>query len=241
MEHTELNTPTPSQGLICKGCKLQPAGHKFHKLFCVTCGNEKQVNYQRAYRGRQKILNRPVMCRDCGKEFTTGKDGRAWKCPECKLAYQREYAANRKAQMAEYSANYRARLDGEYRAYSANRRRVLMAEMTPEELAAFRQAESDKSKRLADKLKDEVFQAYGGWKCACCGETGKHYLTIDHMENNGSELRRKGVHGHSTQFYRWLKKSGFPPEFQVLCMNCNFGKRMNNGVCPHQTRCNDYP
>jgi hypothetical protein len=21
----------------------------------------------------------------------------------------------------------------------------------------------------------------------------------------------------------------------VLCMNCNFGKRMNSGVCPHQS------
>jgi hypothetical protein len=25
----------------------------------------------------------------------------------------------------------------------------------------------------------------------------------------------------------------------VLCMNCNHGKRMNNGTCPHQVRCND--
>jgi hypothetical protein len=34
-------------------------------------------------------------------------------------------------------------------------------------------------------------------------------------------------------------RNGFPPGYQVLCMNCNHGKRMNNGVCPHKERCND--
>jgi hypothetical protein len=29
-------------------------------------------------------------------------------------------------------------------------------------------------------------------------------------------------------------KSGFPNSFQILCYNCNNGKRMNRGVCPHQ-------
>jgi hypothetical protein len=24
-------------------------------------------------------------------------------------------------------------------------------------------------------------------------------------------------------------------------MNCQWGKRNNNGVCPHKERCNDYP
>jgi hypothetical protein len=27
----------------------------------------------------------------------------------------------------------------------------------------------------------------------------------------------------------------------VLCMNCNHGKRMNHGICPHQVTSNDYP
>lgn len=113
--------------------------------------------------------------------------------------------------------------------------------MTPDELKAFRKFECDKKKRLDAVLKNEVFMAYGGWSCKCCGETERSFLTIDHMLNNGSKLRREGVHGHSTDFYRWLKKSGFPPHFQVLCMNCQFGKRMNHNVCPHQARRNDYP
>ena len=34
--------------------------------------------------------------------------------------------------------------------------------------------------------------------------------------------------------YKWLRKNGFPPGFQVLCMNCQHGKRMCRGICPHQ-------
>jgi hypothetical protein len=41
-------------------------------------------------------------------------------------------------------------------------------------------------------------------------------------------------------------KCGEPKErtdfyVQVLCMNRQHGKLMNNGICPHQGTCNDYP
>lgn len=174
----------------------------------------------------------------------------------CKPCYNaRVYAARRKkiaamppkdrAKLRELGrkrmAEWRAGNREHSRKYAVTWRKKLIAEMAPDELAAFRKAERDKTKRLNAALKNEVFEAYGGWKCNCCGETERSFLSIDHMQNNGSKLRREGVHGHSTQFYRWLKKSGFPSDFQVLCMNCQFGKRMNRGVCPHQVRCNDYP
>ena len=95
------------------------------------------------------------------------------------------------------------------------------------------------------RVKDEVFGAYGGYKCACCGETERTFLTLDHVNNDGAEWRRgkwkhgKGYAGHPT--YTWLLRHNFPAGFQVLCMNCNWGKRMNKGVCPHQVKSNDYP
>jgi hypothetical protein len=119
------------------------------------------------------------------------------------------------------------------------RRKDAIAKMTAPGLEEFRGKENAKTKRLSAKIKEAVFTAYGGWRCKCCGESERCFLTIDHMLNNGSKLRREGVHGHGIQFYRWLKKTGFPEEFQVLCMNCQFGKRMNHGVCPHQARRND--
>ena len=99
---------------------------------------------------------------------------------------------------------------------------------------------SCRSKRA--RVKEAVFVAYGGYVCACCGETEKSFLTIDHINNNGAAHRRS-ITGkrHSAGFhtYIWLVKNGFPDGFQVLCMNCQHGKRMNNGICPHQVRRND--
>jgi hypothetical protein len=31
-----------------------------------------------------------------------------------------------------------------------------------------------------------------------------------------------------------LKKHNFPGGHQILCWNCQQGKRFNNGICPHQ-------
>jgi len=79
-----------------------------------------------------------------------------------------------------------------------------------------------------ERLRNEVLDAYGS-HCACCGETKRHFLTIDHINNDGAEHRRKV--GHT---YSWLKKNNFPPGFQVLCYNCNCSKGFY-GQCPHIT------
>jgi len=36
--------------------------------------------------------------------------------------------------------------------------------------------------------------------------------------------------------YRWIRDSGFPDGFQVLCNNCNYAKGMkkNKNKCPHE-------
>lgn len=167
------------------------------------------------------------------------KKGKEKRCKACQRAYEAEYRARDRDGLNKYHREWRANLGDQYRKYCVDNRKKKIAAMTEEELTAFRLFESEKSKRLNMVLKNDVFEAYGGWLCACCGETEKSFLTMDHMLNNGSQLRREGVHGHSTQFYRWLKKMGYPKDFQVLCMNCQFGKSMNNGTCPHQVRCND--
>jgi hypothetical protein len=59
----------------------------------------------------------------------------------------------------------------------------------------------------------------------------ERFLTIDHINGGGSQHRKKIGHGH---FYLWLYNHGYPDGYQVLCMNCNFGRYMNYGVCPHK-------
>lgn len=88
-----------------------------------------------------------------------------------------------------------------------------------------------KAKR--DKIKNAVFDHYGR-SCECCGETLQAFLSIDHIEGGGLQHRKSLGISSSTGFYAWLRKSGFPTGFRTLCHNCNMGRQINGGVCPHQ-------
>lgn len=69
-------------------------------------------------------------------------------------------------------------------------------------------------------------RVYGG-KCACCGLRDERFLTIDHVNNDGSSDRPGGNHARRfTRVYR--------DDIQVLCYNCNMGKERFKGVCPHK-------
>jgi hypothetical protein len=123
------------------------------------------------------------------------------------------------------------------REHSREWRNRKIANGTPEEVAAIRAAESEKTKRNQDRCREQVFEAYGGYKCNCCGETERMFLSIDHINNDGAEERRSGKYnGGGSAFYNWLRKSKFPQGYQVLCMNCQVGKHRNGGVCPHQRK-----
>lgn len=75
---------------------------------------------------------------------------------------------------------------------------------------------------------------YGGNppKCACCGESELDFLTVDHIYGGGSKIRRE-TKMYGSSFYRWLIENNFPEGYRVLCCNCNWGCRRNNGVCSH--------
>ena len=83
------------------------------------------------------------------------------------------------------------------------------------------------------KLKMEVLSAYSGGvpRCSCCGESIYNFLTMDHVDGNGALHKKWGRRLTGDNLYRWLRESGFPQGFQVLCFNCNCGRRL--GVCPH--------
>jgi len=88
--------------------------------------------------------------------------------------------------------------------------------------------------------KERVFSYYGD-KCACCGERELTFLTIDHINNDGHLHRRNKISTSHQNIYGWLVRNNFPDGFQVLCFNCNVGKHINGGICPHQiSKCNDH-
>jgi hypothetical protein len=88
-------------------------------------------------------------------------------------------------------------------------------------------------KRQYQELKAQVLTHYGNEKLACvrCGFDDIRALTIDHIQGHGRQhirmLKTKSQSGST--FYVWLKSHGFPEEYQTLCANCQFIKRVVNG------------
>lgn len=78
-----------------------------------------------------------------------------------------------------------------------------------------------------------VFNYYGN-ECKCCGENNGKLLTIDHINDNGKEHGTKRCRYKGISLYRYLVKNNYPVGLQVLCFNCNIGKKNNGGICPHK-------
>jgi hypothetical protein len=90
-----------------------------------------------------------------------------------------------------------------------------------------------KNKARYARLKAAAFAAYGG-VCRCCGEAEPRFLTIDHVEGGGHKHRRQIGGPHLV--YEWLARHKYPDGFQILCWNCNCGRAMNGGICPHEEK-----
>lgn len=91
-------------------------------------------------------------------------------------------------------------------------------------------------KQYREKVKDLCFMAYGGYVCKCCAETEPTMLTLDHINNDGYKHRKEIGHRGGIGQYLWIIRNDYPPMFQVYCASCNQSKRMNGGVCIHQTK-----
>lgn len=162
------------------------------------------------------------ICSKCGQT----KDQEKWhgrQCTECILEYRRKWGEDSKEMLKEYHRRY-------CKDHSAHKTDV-----------ATKWAKDHPKKRRENalayyyRLQDAAINAYGGYRCACCGETEPLFLTLDHINNDGGKFRREsGFLHHGAKFYKWLKDNGYPSGYQVLCSNCNHGKSRNNGVCPHQ-------
>jgi len=90
-----------------------------------------------------------------------------------------------------------------------------------------------KHKRKEDnrRIKLLVFNHYGH-KCSCCGESNELLLNIDHINNDGNRHRK--LRGSGISIYKDIINNGFPNFYQLLCWNCNMGKYLNGGICPHK-------
>lgn len=162
------------------------------------------------------MKERPILfSKTTGKPSQRGKRLRALDGMTWKQRNKEAVNARRRALYAENPAKHRERAS-EYR--ETARESVLAYNRTWS--AAYRA-----------RLRAEMLAAYGG-ACKCCGERQPLFLQLDHINNDG-HLDRK-VHRTSNKLIAHLKREGWPQDrYQLLCANCNFGKLLNGGVCPH--------
>ena len=123
-----------------------------------------------------------------------------------------------------------------HRDYYARNKEALLAKSAARYAArVFRDPDGVRSRRRAyhDRLKNQVLDGYGAY-CACCGESNRGFLSLDHV-NGGGRAHRKQV-GGGTMLYLAVVRQGFPEDYQILCYNCNLGRENNGGMCPHVAR-----
>ena len=83
-----------------------------------------------------------------------------------------------------------------------------------------------------NRLYAHVLDHYGA-VCACCGETTREFLTIDHVGGGGMKHRR--ATGGTQGVCRDIIKNNFPAKYRILCMNCNWATR-HGKPCPHKAK-----
>jgi len=95
-----------------------------------------------------------------------------------------------------------------------------------------REKRNERERMRYQGFRQRVLEHYGN-KCACCGETEPLFLEMDHIKNDGHK-HRKDIGTSAKALVYWLIQNDFPEGYQILCANCNQGKKRNKGICPHK-------
>lgn len=151
-------------------------------------------------------------------------------CKKCWDTYISPRKAEYNHTSYERHAGARRQLARDYYAQHAEERRSYSRawrEANPERLR-------ESLKQRNQRIKLAALNAYGGTVCGCCGETTLAFLSLDHANNDGAAHRK--ITGAGSRLYNWLLREGYPQDLnlRVLCFNCNLGRRVNGGTCPHQ-------
>lgn len=92
----------------------------------------------------------------------------------------------------------------------------------------------DAYKRYKENLWNDLLCAYGNF-CLCCKEGNQAYLTIEHLNGDGSIHRKqltKGKHGGGgTKTYADLRRRGWPKGYGIMCANCQLARHRKIEKC----------
>lgn len=177
--------------------------------------------------GQNRIAN--GLCRNCGQ--CPPRENRRT-CAGCadviRVASKNRYLYQKKNKLCTYCGKRKS----EYGKTRCKIHRIERNAWILKNQVRFKNRRKEASKRLYEEKKKLVMNTYGN-KCSCCGEKEPKFLSMDHVDNGGTEHRRR----MSGDIYRWLVKNNFPKNFRILCHNCNHGRYLNGGVCPHEVKC----
>jgi len=166
-----------------------------------------------------------------------------WKRSTDYKKYEREKARKYRAWKAktpeyrkkriEEQKGYLSRLKQDPARYSAHSQKAWERSKTwlqkPENREMMKMWVAKSDRKRVKETREKILELYGH-RCACCGETEPIFLTLDHINNDGSKERKMGAR---TSYIQAIKNYD-PTRYQILCYNCNMGRARNKGVCPHK-------
>lgn len=196
---------------LCIKCHQKNNGHT---LLCQSC----MYRAKRKQNDRRAIAKKTFLCVVCGQST----DGQSTECLSCKTKRNDRF----------FNLSSQAYCEGKCGQCFKNRAKDGLKtcdkclERSRKHYHKIKHERREKNRNL----KLSVFKHYGH-KCVCCGETHELLLNIDHINCDGKNHRLRVK--NSAGVYREIIKTGFPDLYQLLCWNCNMGKYLNGGICPH--------
>ena len=98
----------------------------------------------------------------------------------------------------------------------------------------FRRKEQIARRIRAKERKQAVIELLGG-KCECCDITDYHFLSLDHINNDGYMDREHRKNRINTYLlYKKILDGEYSRKLRILCFNCNIARQHNGGECPHK-------
>lgn len=190
---------------------------------CVSCRVLNKTKHHNSYIKRYATRKNNGNCPTCGTEIKDTNFVNCESCREFNNSKTKRYIKRNRENNLCVTCGKSPPVENRKRCQSCSDKR-----------SEWYQGSETQKKDIArrNKRRDQVFNHYGAF-CSCCSESEKNFLSIDHIDGNGNEHRKK-INKAGSTFFKWLVDNNFPPEFQTLCMNCNFGRYRNGGICPHE-------
>jgi len=192
-------------------------------VHCSKCG---MVLYPDKNWAQANRLKRDYICRDCRRK-------RRW---EHRSAEAKVKSLAKLESWRDNPNNLEKRRKGARKRYWKKRDDLLVKSRMYYSDPINKQRHIERNRARRQKIKIEVLSHYGGMPPKCANPFGLHLtkdpflndirsLSLDHINGNGNQQRKQLG---ADSIYVWLIKNNFPEGYQVLCMNCQWIKRVKN-------------